>query len=283
MFPRKAAGSVSRSLLYRKIKRGFEIMAKNRKKKGPAPRKKTPISTDKMPKKQQTTVDEKETGKKLKTGIITAIVIVVIIAVLLIFALVLSNKGVSQSTENSNTQSSLASGETVIDETKTYYADIDIKDYGKITVELDYESAPKTVENFVKLANSKFYDGLTFHRIIEGFMMQGGQAKEGMEEPETIVGEFSANGFNNTISHTRGTISMARTGADMNSASSQFFIVHEDSLFLDGQYAAFGHVTEGIDVVDKVCTDAKPTDDNGTIPEDEQPIINSITVRTVDK
>ncbi len=256
-------------------------MAKNRKKKGPAPRKKTP--TTPAPKKQQPAVDVKETGKKLKTGIITAIVVVVIIVGLLILALVLSNDSSgSQSSAEESTQSSLDSGESIIDETKTYYADIDIKDYGKITVELDPESAPKTVENFVKLANSKFYDGLTFHRIMEGFMMQGGQAKEGMEEPETIVGEFSSNGYNNTISHTRGTISMART-TDPNSASSQFFIVQKDSQHLDGDYAGFGHVTEGMDVVDKVCEDAKPTDDNGTIPENEQPIINSITIRTEDK
>lgn len=256
-------------------------MAKKRKKKGPAPKKKT--TTNVTPQKQQTVVDAKETGKKLKTGIITAVVIIFIIVALLIFALVLSNKDDSQSSTDTSTQSSLSSGETIIDESKTYYADIDVKDYGKITVELDPESAPKTVENFVMLANSKFYDGLTFHRIMEGFMMQGGQPKEGTEEPETIVGEFSQNGYNNTISHTRGTISMARTADDMNSASSQFFIVHQDSPHLDGEYAGFGHVTEGMDVVDKICTDAKPTDDNGTIPESEQPVINSITIRTEDK
>ena len=157
---------------------------------------------------------------------------------------------------------------------------IDVKDYGKITVEMLPEYAPKTVANFVKLAESGFYDGLTFHRIMKGFMIQGGDPKGNGTggSDENIVGEFSANGFNqNTLSHKRGVISMARS-SDMNSASSQFFIVHEDSVFLDGQYAAFGTVTDGMDVVDKIATDAKPVDDNGTIPSSKQPVINSVTI-----
>ena len=163
---------------------------------------------------------------------------------------------------------------------ENYTAVIDIENYGKITLTLDADAAPKTVDNFVKLAKSGFYDGLTFHRIMEGFMMQGGDPEgTGMGgSDETIVGEFSANGYENSISHIRGTVSMARNGYDYNSASSQFFIVHKDSTFLDGQYAAFGRVTDGMDVVDKVCEDAKPTDDNGTIPASEQPIIKSITI-----
>jgi len=110
--------------------------------------------------------------------------------------------------------------------------------------------------------------------------MQGGDPNgNGTGGSETkITGEFRQNGYENTISHTRGTISMARA-KDPNSASSQFFIVHEDSTFLDGQYAAFGHVTEGIEVVDAVCADAQPTDDNGTIPAEAQPVITSITIR----
>ena len=161
-----------------------------------------------------------------------------------------------------------------------YYADIVIKDYGTITVKLDTENAPKTCENFIKLANEKFYDGLTFHRIMEGFMMQGGDPLgNGMGgSDETIVGEFAANGHNNTLSHTRGVISMARSQA-YNSASSQFFIVHEDSEFLDGNYAAFGYVTKGMTVVDKVCKRATPVDNNGTIPASQQPVITSITIR----
>ena len=163
---------------------------------------------------------------------------------------------------------------------ENYTAVIDIENYGKITLTLDADAAPKTVDNFVKLAKSGFYDGLTFHRIMEGFMMQGGDPEgTGMGgSDENIVGEFSANGYENSISHIRGTVSMARNGYDYNSASSQFFIVHKDSTFLDGQYAAFGRVTDGMDVVDKVCEDAKPTDDNGTIPASEQPVIKSITI-----
>ncbi len=156
-------------------------------------------------------------------------------------------------------------------------ATIEIKDYGTITVALDASAAPETVANFVSLAKSGFYDGLTFHRIMEGFMMQGGAPKEGSKSPETIKGEFSANGVNNKLSHTRGAISMARANP-YDSASSQFFIVHKDSTFLDGKYAAFGYVTSGIEVVDAVCEAAKPTDDNGSIPKDQQPVIVSVKI-----
>ena len=168
-----------------------------------------------------------------------------------------------------------------LDTELTYYADIDIADYGVITVQLDQAAAPITCANFVELVNSGFYDGLTFHRIIADFMMQGGDPSgDGTGGSENnIVGEFSSNGYENPISHERGVISMARS-QDPNSASSQFFICHADSEFLDGQYAAFGVVTEGLDVVDAVCEDAKPTDNNGTIPSDEQPVITSIKIRT---
>lgn len=163
---------------------------------------------------------------------------------------------------------------------RTYYADIVIKDYGTVTLELDKKAAPKTVRNFVRLAKSGFYDGLTFHRIIEGFMMQGGDPKgngTGGSDRE-IKGEFANNGVANPISHTRGVVSMARSD-DMNSASSQFFIVHEDSTFLDGNYAAFGRVISGMEIVDKICEEAVPTDNNGTIPKAQQPIIQTITIR----
>ena len=168
-----------------------------------------------------------------------------------------------------------------LDTETTYYADIDIADYGVITVELDQVTAPVTCANFVELAESGFYDGLTFHRIIAGFMMQGGDpAGNGTGGSENnIVGEFASNGYENDLSHERGVISMARSQAP-NSASSQFFICHADSDFLDGEYAAFGVVTEGLDVVDAVCTKAQPTDDNGTIPAEAQPVINSIKIRT---
>ncbi len=171
------------------------------------------------------------------------------------------------------------SEEFVYDENKTYYASIVIKDYGTIVVKLNSLQAPKTVENFVNLAVSGFYDGLTFHRIMEGFMMQGGDPNgNGTGGSENnIIGEFSANGYLNTLSHKRGVISMARSQA-YDSASSQFFICHQDSVFLDGQYAAFGVVTEGMDVVDKVCTEAQPIDNNGTIPAKNQPVIEKITI-----
>ena len=161
----------------------------------------------------------------------------------------------------------------------SHYANIVVKDYGTITVALDDETAPETVANFVDLAQRGFYDGLTFHRIIDGFMMQGGDPEgDGTGgSDETITGEFSENGFENNLSHTRGAISMARS-EDYDSASSQFFIVHEDSTYLDGEYAVFGYVTEGMDVVDAICASAEPTDSNGTIPEEEQPVIEAITI-----
>ena len=167
------------------------------------------------------------------------------------------------------------------DENATEYADIVVKDYGTITVALDGATAPITVQNFVSLAKSGFYDGLTFHRIMDGFMIQGGDPEgNGTGGAESnIVGEFQSNGFVNNISHTRGTISMARASGDENSASSQFFIVQTDSAFLDGDYAGFGHVTSGMEVVDKICADAKPIDNNGTIKPEEQPIIESVTIR----
>ena len=160
-----------------------------------------------------------------------------------------------------------------------HHVEIEVQDYGTITVELDADAAPITVENFLKLANEGFYDGLTFHRIMAGFMMQGGDPTgTGMGgSEETIKGEFSANGVKNPLSHTRGAISMARSQA-YDSASSQFFICHADSTFLDGNYACFGYVTDGMDVVDAVCEDAEPTDDNGTIPADAQPVITAIRV-----
>ena len=165
-------------------------------------------------------------------------------------------------------------------EATTYFADIEIADYGTITVELDAKAAPITVENFVNLAKEGFYDGLTFHRIMYGFMMQGGDPNgNGTGGSENkITGEFSANGVDNPLSHTRGAISMARS-QNPNSASSQFFIVHADSVFLDGQYAAFGYVTEGIEIVDAICEDAMPVDGNGTILPQEQPVIVSVTIR----
>ena len=161
-----------------------------------------------------------------------------------------------------------------------HYVEIDVADYGTIALELDGDTAPITVENFLKLAKSGFYNGLTFHRIIDGFMIQGGDPQgTGMGgSDETIQGEFSANGVENGISHVRGVISMARNGYDMDSASSQFFIVQSDSTFLDGQYAAFGHVTDGMEIVDAICKDTPVTDSNGTVLAENQPVITQIHV-----
>ena len=172
--------------------------------------------------------------------------------------------------------------DSALDPALTYYAKIEVEGYGTITVQLDQNTAPVTAENFVKLAESGFYDGLTFHRIYEGFMIQGGDPNgDGTGgSDEEIVGEFASNGFENNLSHTRGVISMARA-SDYNSASSQFFIVHEDSDFLDGEYAAFGWITEGMEVVDAICEDAEPYDDNGMMYAEDQPVITSITIGTV--
>lgn len=154
-----------------------------------------------------------------------------------------------------------------------YNIEIKIKDYGVIDATLDADNTPITVTNFIDLVKSGYYNGLKFHRIINGFMMQGGEG----ESRKTIKGEFSSNGINNKISHVRGTISMARSSAP-DSASTQFFIVQSDSTYLDGNYAAFGTVTKGMDVVDKVCEFAIVEDDNGTISEENQPVIEYIKV-----
>ena len=130
-----------------------------------------------------------------------------------------------------------------------------VKDYGTMVAELYPEMAPKTVANFLKLSNDKFFDGLIFHRVIRGFMLQGGGYYEDMSEKDTpaIRGEFRANGFaQNTLKHTRGVLSMART-MDPNSASSQFFIMHQAAPHLDGQYAGFGKVIEGDEIIDRIA------------------------------
>ncbi len=160
-----------------------------------------------------------------------------------------------------------------------HHAEITIEDYGKVTVELDGDTAPITVGNFMELAKEGFYDGLTFHRIIDGFMIQGGDPLgDGTGgSKKTIKGEFASNQVKNDISHKKGVISMARA-SDPDSASSQFFIMVADTPSLDGNYAAFGHVTEGQEIVDKIAADARPIDGNGTIPKDEQPVIKSIVI-----
>lgn len=216
----------------------------------------------------------KTTLKKISSKAVSLLCIIAVMSLCFALAGCGEKNESSQGTSATETNASAADvsnlGNTAV---------IDVKDYGKITIELKPEIAPITVENFKKLVSEHFYDGLTFHRIMEGFMIQGGDPLGNGTggSDETIKGEFSQNGFENKLSHTRGVISMARS-SDPDSASSQFFIVHQDSTFLDGQYAAFGVVTDGMDVVDKIAEDAKPTDSNGTITASEQPVINSITL-----
>lgn len=194
-------------------------------------------------------------------------------------------KGASGSSASTSAATSAsASGSCVTSASGTYasgthHATIEVEGYGTIKLELDADVAPVTVANFAKLAGNGFYNGLTFHRIISGFMVQGGDPNGNGTggSSEKIVGEFSENGHPNSISHVRGTISMARSQA-YNSASSQFFIMQADTPSLDGQYAAFGHVTEGMDVVDAMCEAAHPTDNNGTIAAADQPRISSISM-----
>ena len=165
------------------------------------------------------------------------------------------------------------------DPVATNHIEIEVRDYGTIKAELYGNIAPITVENFVKLAREGFYDGLTFHRIISGFMIQGGDPNGNGTggSSQTIKGEFSANGVENPLKHTRGVLSMARSSMP-DSASSQFFIMHQDAPHLDGQYAAFGMVTEGMDIVDAICQNTPVTDGNGTVTRENQPVITAIRV-----
>jgi len=212
-----------------------------------------------------------------KTDIIFVISIIAILVGFAIFSSVYKDKkndgnsSTSIKEDEGNIPQNLLSGK--------YYVEMSVKKYGKIQLELDADIAPITVTNFINLVNDKFYDGLTFHRIIAGFMIQGGgYNNDGYRKTaDTIKGEFKNNGVNNSILHTRGVISMARADA-YNSASSEFFIMQEDDDYLDGKYAAFGHVTKGMDVVDKIATTAKPTDNNGSINLDERPVIEYIKV-----
>ena len=192
------------------------------------------------------------------------IILVVIVIAILIIAFLLGGKEQDSSKKNL---------------TGTHKVEIVIKNYGTIQAELYADIAPITVTNFMNLVKEGFYDGLTFHRIIDGFMMQGGDPTQDKNSnhriASTIKGEFSSNGVSNSLSHTRGTLSMARSEIK-NSASSQFFIMHQDDRRLDGEYAAFGRVTEGIEVVDAICKSAVVEDDSGTVLYENQPVIEKI-------
>lgn len=241
-----------------------------------------------------------------KSYIIIGMVVIVMLAAIGIYAVINSDsQSKKQSKENStniegttntenstkenntenkdeyiqNNQISNESEENNMYSTGKHHAKIVVKNYGTIALELDADVAPITVENFANLVNEGFYNGLTFHRIISGFMIQGGDPLGNGTggSSKTIKGEFASNGVKNSISHVRGTISMARSSMP-NSASSQFFIVHKDSTFLDGQYAAFGTVTSGMEVVDKICAETAVEDDNGTVAKNNQPVIEKITM-----
>ena len=222
----------------------------------------------------------------MKNKIIIAIIVlaVIIIAGVAIYIATNKNEGTITTSKESETQNNQEIKEEK-EMNKEYLTgkhnvEIEVKDLGVIALELDADIAPITVTNFVKLVKEGFYNGLTFHRIIDGFMIQGGDPLgTGMGgSDEKIKGEFIANGVANSISHVRGVISMARAGYSYDSASSQFFIVHEDSAFLDGQYASFGKVTNGMEIVDKIAENTKVEDSNGTVLKENQPVIKEIRI-----
>ena len=221
-----------------------------------------------------------------KSYIIIGVVVVLMLAAAGIYAKI--NKASATTKKNENVENCIEQDNNVSQgsnnekennmySTGTHHAEMVIKDYGTVKMELYADIAPITVANFAKLVNKGFYNGLTFHRIISGFMIQGGDPLGNGTggSDEEIKGEFASNGIENSISHTRGTISMARASA-YNSASSQFFIMHQDYTGLDGAYAAFGKVTEGMEFVDKICEDVVPVDNNGTVLKSKQPVIVSI-------
>ena len=206
------------------------------------------------------------------------------LVMMLIMAMMVLAAGCGGSTEEQTqpeepAQTEAPAAEPAGDPIGIHHAEIEIADYGTIKLELDGDTAPVTVQNFMDLANAGFYDGLTFHRIIDGFMIQGGDPNgDGTGgSDQNIKGEFALNGVENNISHEKGVISMARA-QDPDSGSSQFFITVDDATFLDGQYAAFGHVTEGQDVADKIAADAETLDDNGTVAPENQPVITTIRI-----
>ncbi|MGN1368878.1 MAG: peptidylprolyl isomerase [Aristaeellaceae bacterium] len=217
-----------------------------------------------------------------RNRIIGVIAVVVVVGVALLMLLGRGNAPKDNLPMPTAVTGSEPSAAASISEKITHQAVIEVKDYGTITAVLYGEAAPITVANFVKLANEGFYDGLTFHRIISGFMIQGGDPLGNGTggSGENIKGEFSLNGVDNPIKHRRGVLSMARSNA-YDSASSQFFIMHQAASHLDGSYAAFGCVTEGMDVVDVICATTPVTDGNGSVAKANQPVITSIRVTEV--
>ena len=179
--------------------------------------------------------------------------------------------GCKSKTEEKNPES-----KTGIEDSENYNkVAMTIKNYGTITIELYPDVAPITVEHFIYLVKNGLYDGTDFIRMQQDFVLQGGA---NCKNTDTIKGEFSNNGIENSISHKRGVISMARRGTDPDSASSQFFIVQKTHVNLDGVYAAFGHVTEGMEIVDKILAETPVEDNNGTTLKENQPVITRITL-----
>lgn len=226
--------------------------------------------TEKTKQKQQ----EREKAKRAqKTKRIVMPIVISVVAVAVAVGLVFGIIGLVNLAKNG-----------VPDLTVTHHASIEIENYGTLHVELYGNEAPITVANFVKLAEEGFYDDTTFHRIIDGFMAQGGgYDKSGApKEADTIKGEFEINGVTNRIKHTEGIISMARVGGAPNSASSEFFIVDattaDNSASLDGNYAAFGKVTDGMEIIKQICDEIENTDDNGGVAKENRPVIKSITI-----
>ena len=209
-----------------------------------------------------------------RNKIIGIIAVLLVVGVALFFVISAANKPAEPPVTVSGPTAA-----SEITEKVTHDVVIEVENYGTINAVLYGETAPITVANFAKLAGEGFYDGLTFHRIISGFMIQGGDPLGNGTggSDENIKGEFSQNGVDNPILHKRGVLSMARSN-DMDSASSQFFIMHDVSPWLDGSYAAFGCVTEGIEVVDAICANTPVTDGNGTVAKANQPKILSVKV-----
>ena len=205
------------------------------------------------------------TKSKNKQNNTPMLIAIAVVAVLLVVAGILMLNGNSTSDHPATTL------------TGTHYVQIDVQDYGTITAELYADTAPITVTNFMNLVDEGFYNGLTFHRIISGFMIQGGDPLGNGTggSSEQIKGEFAQNGVKNDLAHTRGVLSMARSSMP-NSASSQFFIMHQDAPHLDGSYAAFGKVLTGMEVVDAICQNTPVTDGNGTVAKGNQPVITAI-------
>ncbi len=241
--------------------------------------------------KSQKQIKKEQQKKKNELVLGLTCLAVLVVAMIIVIVYQNSKKANTRSTSGSKKVAYDYSNKDYKEDTDVsgkYYAEIKIKNYGDIVVTLDADTAPITVANFISLVNKKFYDGLTFHRIISGFMIQGGDPLGNGTggSDENIKGEFASNGVENNLKHKRGVLSMARS-MDPNSASSQFFIMHEDATHLDGQYAAFGYVygfngendeafNKYMAVVDKICDTVPVTDSNGTVRAKDQPVIESI-------